>query len=324
MKLRFGIRIRKKWRGIRTSRRFQNFVSFLVFVGIATLFWFVVALNDSVVETMDVKLEVVNVPDTVTFISDPPHKIKVTVRDRGTNIVRVALLNTPTLQLNFRDYTSHGVFRFTRNDLTSALKSLYGQSAQISSVSIDSLYLTYSTEPGKRVPVVVKADVTASAGNVLASSPVPLERGVIAYSASGNLDSLHRALTEPIVKRNLAKTTEVEVKLKSIPGVKFVPSVVKVRIPVEPLVRRESMVTVGVINLPSKESLLLFPNKVHVVYYLPMSLYNSDLLPIEVVANYNDIRRGSRRLPISIKRIEDYVVSPELRTDSVEYTIIKE
>ena len=63
--------IRNEWKRIRTSSRFHNFMMFLIFVAIAAVFWFILALNDSVTETFQVRLNIQNVPDSVTFITDP-------------------------------------------------------------------------------------------------------------------------------------------------------------------------------------------------------------------------------------------------------------
>ncbi len=323
-RIRLGI-LQRRWRGVKASTQFRHLVSFSIFVGIATAFWFVVALNESALDTVDIHLRVVNVPDSVTFIVDPPEKIHVSLRDRGTNILRTAKIRVPELELNFRDYAQNGVFRFSRTELNTSLKNLFGGSAQILSTSIDSLRLNYTTDKGRRVPVVVCADVTASAGNVLSSRPKVMQRSVMVYSYDKHIDTLTRVYTEAIVLRNLGSTTEVEVKLKPQARVKMVPSVVKVQIPVEPLVRRESMVAVTAANVPSGVNLLFFPNKVHVVYYVPMSLFSSDLIPVEVNADYNEIRKNrSDRLSIRVKGLSDYVVNPELRVDSVEYTVVRE
>ena len=84
------------------------------------------------------------------------------------------------------------------------------------------------------------------------------------------------------------------------------------------------MATVSTLNVPEGESLLLFPNKVQVVYYVPMSLFNSDLIPVEVAVDYADIYRYSGdRLPVSIRSFADYVASPQIHVDSVEYTLVK-
>ncbi len=316
--------IKDKWHGMRASAGFHNFVLFLAFVAVSAFFWLVMSLNDNVTQTFDVDLKVENVPDSVTFINDPPATFHVTLRDKGTNILRSGILSNPRVGLNFRDYAENGIFRVTKTDINSAVKGTFGNSAQITAVSLDSLLLYYTTDKGRRVPVVVGADVSAAPGMVISEDPKPLQRFALIYSYSEDIDTITRVYTQPITRRNLSETTEVEVSMRPIPKVKIVPSEVKVKIPVEPLVKKESMTTVSALNVPEGESLLLFPNRVQVVYYVPMSLFNSDLVPVEVTVDYRDIYKyQGDRLPVSIHSAADYVESPRMFTDSVEYTLVK-
>ncbi len=315
--------IRNEWKRIRTSSRFHNFMMFLIFVAIAAVFWFILALNDSVTETFQVRLNIQNVPDSVTFITDPPADLHVTLRDKGTNILRSGVVKHPTVNLNFRDYAHEGVFRLSAADMTAELKADLGVS-QITAASIDSLRLYYTTQPGKRVPVMVQSDVTASSGNIISGAPVSLTRFVNVYSYRDEVDTVHSVLTQRLVKKDLSQTSEFDVKLKPIQGVKIVPSQVKVRVPVEPLVHKETYVEVDVENLPAGASLLLFPNRVPVSFYVPMSRFNNENVPMHVVVDYNDTHRtrGSR-IPVRVRDHAPGLINVELKTDSVEYTLVR-
>ena len=315
--------IRNEWKRIRTSSRFHNFMMFLIFVAIAAVFWFILALNDSVTETFQVRLNIQNVPDSVTFITDPPADLHVTLRDKGTNILRSGVVKHPTVNLNFRDYAHEGVFRLSAADMTAELKADLRVS-QITAASIDSLRLYYTTQPGKRVPVMVQSDVSASSGNIISGAPVSLTRFVNVYSYRDEVDTVHSVLTQRLVKKDLSQTSEFDVKLKPIQGVKIVPSQVKVRVPVEPLVHKETYVEVDVENLPAGASLLLFPNRVPVSFYVPMSRFNNENVPMHVVVDYNDTHRtrGSR-IPVRVRDHAPGLINVELKTDSVEYTLVR-
>lgn len=310
---------------MRASKSFHNALVYLAFVAVSAFFWVIMAMNDSVTRTFDVRLRIVNVPDSVTFINVPPQDIHVTLRDKGTNLLRLGIVKDPHIDINFRDFASDNVFRFSKADVNTALKTAFGNSAQIGAVSVDSLYLHYTTDRGHRVPIVVRADVSASAGNIIAGLPEPQERVVTIYALSGVADTITHVFTEPIIKRNLSETSEYTVALVPIKGTRFEPAKVKVRIPVEPLVKKEMMVTLSAENVPAGMNLLLFPNRVQVSFYVPMNLFNQEEVPFDVMVDYNDTRLpGTRRLPVRVGAHEDYVVSPKVMTDSVEYTLVKE
>ena len=311
-------------RGLRASSRFHGLLTFLVFLGVAIIFWFIMALNDSVTETFRVKLHIDNVPDTVTFITDPPTDIHITLRDKGTNLIRSLGTKEPTMTVNFRDYSEDGTFRLTRSDINSVIKSTFGNSVQISAVSIDSLRLYYTTSKGKRVPVVVKVEATAASGYIISGHPTAMERAVRIFSRGDETDTISNVTTERVVKRDLSQTSYFDVKIRPIPNVKIIPSTVRVKVPVEPLVKKETLALVEAVNVPQNQSLLLFPNRVPVSCYVPMSAYNDEQIPVKVYVDYADAQRlKGNKLPVSVNEYPRYVVNIELNTDSVEYTVVK-
>ncbi|MBD5221798.1 MAG: hypothetical protein HDS70_05445 [Bacteroidales bacterium] len=311
------------WKGIKASSGFHNFLIFLGFVVLATFFWIIMAMNDSAQDTFDVQLNLTGVPDSVTFINDPPKKIHVSVRDKGTRLFRSAL-NEPKLSINFREYAQGGVFRFSAADMNTSLKSLFGAAAQITNVSVDSLNLSYTTERGKRVPVIISADVKAQSGKVISGRLMPAPTAVRLYSTMIDLDTITRVETKTIVRRNLNETTSVEVNIKPIAGVKIVPSKIKVTIPVEPLVKKTIMVPITIKDLRDGYSLLLFPDNVEVSYFVPMSRFNDNFKGFEVAVFFEDaLKSRSTLVPLTITSFPKEISNPTLKSDSVEYTIVK-
>lgn len=316
------------WKAVRSvyknTRLTHNFFTFLGFVCLAALFWFVLAMNDNMQESVEARLSITGIPDTVTFINLPPAKLHVSVRDKGTTLMRTSMFQTPTIELNFRDFAQDGVFHVSATDFQSALKHTFGQSSTITGSSLDSLRLLYTGNPARRVPVDVDLDVQARSGMTIGRKVICEPEYVRLYSV-GSLDTIHKVMTDKIIKRDLQDNIEVFVKLKPIPGVRMIPDNVKVRIPVEPLVKREQMVNIQTNNVPPGYDLLLFPQNVKVVYYVPMSLFSSDSPKIDVRVDYNEISENDqRRLPLHLIHVPSYLHNVELKESDVEYTIVKE
>lgn len=311
-------------KSVKTSSQFRNFLTFLIFVVIALLFWLIMALNDNVQDSFDVSFRLTNVPDSVTFINDPPERIHVTVRDRGTRLLRIGHLQHPSVSVDFRNYSDDGRFRFTRSELLAAMKQTFGASATISSMSVDSLSLRYTTAPGRRVAIQVNYHVSAVSGKTVLPNPQLAVRSALVYGDAAQVDTIRFLRTERISLSNIKETQVVEAKIKSIPGVKVKPDKVKVTFVVEPLVKKESMVMVTADNVPSGQELLFFPAKVLVVYYVPMSLFNSDDTGIVVKASYPEAKaaRGSK-VGLRITHMAPHVRNVSLATDSVEYAIVR-
>lgn len=315
-----------KWAdNLRKSARFHSLLLFMTFVAIASLFWLIMALNDSVQANVVVNVRIANKPDSVTFISEVPKTMHVEVADKGTGLMRVAWLHTPTLNLSFPELASEGQLVCSRTDMMAALKTTLGGSATIISSSIDSLRLTYTDRPGKSVPVQVSLQTSTKAGFVVYGSPKSNPPRVTVYGPREILDTLTRVFTKTYVEHNLSESRGFTADLSSIRGARIIPSKVGVKINVEPLVVKEEMITVTPENVPGGENLLLFPSKVQVAYYVPMSDFSSEGTPVRVLVDYHDISaHRSARLPLHLEINEgSNAVRPTLHTDSVEYTLIK-
>lgn len=314
----------EKWKRLKHTSAFHDLVLFLVFVAISTFFWIILALNDNAQGSYNVKVAINNCPDSVTFISDIPEKLHVTVRDKGTSIWRNHYRH-PTMNINFREYADAGELRYSKNVIITSLKSIFGSSAQIVSISLDSLYLEYTSNKGKRVPVVVDADVSAASGSIIEGFTKASPSNVLVYGDQKVLDTIHKVRTERLILSDLSENTTVEVHLRKISDARILPSKVNVTVPVEPLVKKKASITITPVNVPHGESLLLFPSKVPVEYYVAMSRLNDDDDPeIELEVDFKAIPPSHNgKLHVRVARYPDRLKNLSLINDSVEFTIVK-
>ncbi len=314
----------ERWHQIKKTVYYHNFMVFLVFVAISTVFWLMMTLNDNGQSDFDVKLKVENIPDNVTFITDPPKSLHVHVRDRGANLLRKGWFNEPLIRINFNEYAQNGVFRMTNAEINTVVRSFFGTTAQISALSLDSLRLNYTINPGKEVNLVIDADVTPSLENIINSQPYSTTGSLVKiYGDLQVLDTIEQVYTEKIVKHNLKESYEAKVRIRPINGVRIEPSEVTVVIAVEPLVLKYASVDIKPINVPNGESLILFPAVSEVSYFAPMSQFDELTQDIIIVADYNTILPTSNKIKIAIESSPEQYVNLKLTKDSVEYMIVK-
>lgn len=319
-----GSSIMQRWKRWRQSTRFHNLLLFLVFVGIASLFWVIIAMNDKAQVGLDVRISIVNKPDSLEFITLAPEQIHVTVSDKGTQLFRSSLMRDPVVEFNFKEYAADGVFRITTSELYSALRQRFGSTAQINSCSIDSLHLIYTDLPGKRIPIDIVSDLKAANGYVV-KSQLKVDRSyVTVYSTSANiLDTIRRVRTTPIQRSNLSESTSLVVTFAPMKGVRVVPSSVNVKIDVQPLVQRTVTVDVKAVNVPEGENILLFPSVVDVTGFVPMDAFSSEEHDFVVQVDYHDIKPGTRRLPVRLAKVASNMVNPKVKPEWIEYTLVR-
>lgn len=316
-------RLSVRWRALRSSGRLRNCLVFLLFVAIAAVFWFVLALNDNVQRNLTVRLNIAGVPDSVKFITDPPSTIHVSVRDRGSALMRAGVFRTPVMTVQYRDYLHGSSFVMTHTDIVAALKATFSSSASILSTSVDSLRLAVATGRGRRVPVQCSVDATPAAGSIIYGSPSATPTGVIAYGPKSVLDTLTRVYTARVVRRDLQEPANLTVSLRPVAGVRLEPSEVKVHIPVEPLVSKTYRVSVTPTNVPEGVELLLFPSVVPVDVFVPMSCFSTDHTPVEAWVDYNDVALPTDKVPVRIRVVSQDAFRATEEIDSVEYAVVR-
>ncbi len=314
------VNLKRTWNRLYKSSRFHKTITFLIFVAIAAVFWLVLARNDNIQDNIEVRINIENVPDSVTFIQLPPDKVHITVRDKGTNLMRKTLSDNAVLTFNFREYDQDGVFRVSRSELDGVIKNTFGSSATILSCSIDSLRLKYTTLPGKRLPIDISSSLMPAPGKVI--KKVTIEPSyVIAFSDRSHLDTVNRVYTQKIVRHNLEESVTFSLDLHRVPGVRIEPPRAKVTIEVEPLVKKEASVNIKVENAPENIDLILFPARVDVEYYTPMSKYNDPSPDLDLWVDYRDIEPHSKTLKIHIGDLPKDITNLNVKETEIEYVV---
>lgn len=310
---------------IHAAGKFKSLWQYLMFVAVAGVFWLILALNDEAQSDFQVRIEIEGVPDSVTFITDPPAVLNVTVRDKGSALLRRKFMDAPVVRISFAEYASGNRLRVTPSAMMSSLRGIFGAGAGVNITSVDSIGVWYTSSPGRVVPIKVDADVTAALGKVINGNPRLDVREAKIYSVGDIIDTVMYVTTMPVTRRDLADPLKVKVGIRPLKGVRIEPSMVEVTIPVEPLENRKTFVTVTPTGVPVSESLALFPQKVEVSYLVPMSI--GDDVPVSdfrVVADYADIAPSSSAMvKVKIDKMPRGVTNASLLMDSIEYTIIR-
>ncbi len=311
------------WKNFSSSGALRNFLLFIPFLAISSVFWVIIALDDDLQREYNVRVEIVNVPDSVTFITDPPASLRVSLRDRGTKMAGRFFTGAPVVKIDFRNFASDGVLRIPPSSITSYMRHVFGSTAQILSVSPDSILVPYTAAAAKMVPVVVAADIVPEIGKTIGGRITASPASVKVFSSSDITDTLQCVFTYPIVRRNLSTPLHLNVSLKPIPGCRIEPSVVAVDVPIEPLQNRSVIVPVTAVNVPVTESLMVYPRSVKISYLVPMSADDVKEEDFKVVVNYADVDRyDGKDIPLRLHTLPTNVVRATLEMDSVEYTVI--
>ncbi len=305
------------------SPRGKSVLTFCVFLAISAALWVVMSLNQEMQQDIRCRVEIVNKPDSVTMISYLPEGINVSVKSRGSQLIKFSIGTPPTISIDYK-YLMHGNrISVGTSEMRALLRNVFGQNAQILSFSPDSLNIMFTSRPGVSMPVDVAAQVSARSDFALAGIKCVPE-SVVVYSMRPLDSAVDKVVTPVIQYTNMSETQTIRTRINVPPGCRAFPDSVSVTFCVEPLIARSIKVPITAINVPDSVRLILLPTTVTAAYMVPANMYNEQLPPLVVTADYRsiDMSHPTRRICITA----DNSKAPSLRnirlsTDSVEYMV---
>lgn len=303
------------------SKRGHETLTFLVFLFIAALMWVVMSLDDETQRDLRMPVEITHVPDSVTMISDVPADIYVSMRSKGSQILKQKLGGIPAVKIDYRVYKTRNSISLTPAEMKGIVRSALGTSAQIVAVSPDSLNLLFTRRAPKRLPVKADVQVVPGPRFTLVKAPVSAVDSVSVYSIGALPYSLTSIKTEPLRLDNVNAPTSVMVKLIAPKGTRVIPDSVAVKVEVEPLIIKQRKVVVRTTNVPSNLRLITFPAQVDVHYMVPMSLYQHTDPKFVVTADYHDISHNGNKVKLRLSGVPAELQNVTMATDSVEYIL---
>lgn len=308
--------------GLRTAKG-RNILTFLVFLAISAVFWLLLALNDDVQNDYVVPVKLEDIPEDVTILSGYNPVLNVTVKDKGSSLMKFSWGRTPSMKLRFDEFSrpNDSTLLLGAAQLNSAVRGIFGTGATIVSVRPDSLRLTYTDLPGVKVAVNVRSEIHTLPQYAYAGHPVPDVDSVMLYSNSPAVYKTHFLSTKPVTLANLSDTTTVQAVIDVPKGMRAVPSSVAVTFPVEPLVSKQQSVPVEVVNAPHGERVVTFPAMVEVSYLLPKSMYGAESAQLRAIVDYNEITPSSKTLDVTLSRLPQHYRGVTIHPGEVEYVV---
>jgi len=307
-----------------TTQQGKNLLTFAIFALISALFWFLMTLNDNVERDYRVPVNITDIPEDVNFVVAPPEYISVNVKGKGSDMFRYDLLGAPTLNVRFSQLETVGpnTSELSASALRPMVRKMFSGDDYLLTISPDSLRISYTTAPGRRIAVKAVSDVTASANHIVYGTPTVTPDSVTIYSVKELPVSLKYVVTEEITAVGLRDSLQITAALETPPGTRLEPAEVKVIIPVEPLVSRTRTVRIEPTGVPDGYKLSTFPATVKLSVMVPMSLYAGDDTPVKVYADYS--RRSGNTIPLKLSILPEYYRNPTLAAKRVEFILEKE
>lgn len=307
------------------SARGRSALTFLIFLLISTIFWFMMTLNETIQRDYRLPIEITGVPEGTTFITQPPQYIDVSVKDKGRGLIKYDWGTPPTVKIRYKDFIRKGDSRIVINQemLSNNIRNAFGARCEMLSIRPDSINLLTTSRPGDKLPIFLDISTATEPQYIVYGKMQSNHDSVMIYSLNGIPASMLNISTEHLSLRNLTDTTIVEVPLKCPTGSRVEPSKIKITIPVEPLVAKKRTISIQVVNKPKNTTVHTFPANIELNYLIPMSMFKNDTASPTAVIDYRSIDINSTTVGVKLTQIPDYYYNTVVTPTEVEYIIEK-
>lgn len=263
----------------------EKVIVFSIAFVLALSLWFVVNMNREFNITVQVPVELTNLPDNLALRSDVPEEVRVNVSGEGWNLISL-YSNPPKVSL---DAESRQINLFEQ------IRNMSGSFSDLSVMQVDPIMLTIETEEKatKRVPVVSQIDLNLQNRFGLIGEPVISPDSVTLTGAESRLDEVSQWETEEVAFHDISRSMEREISLRApTDGIILSTNAVNFQIDVAEFTEAEVRVPVRTRNLPSGEAVSFNPSSITIRYDVPIHQYSEvqGIRPFAVYADYADLQ----------------------------------
>lgn len=305
----------------------KNALTFLFFLLMSASFWFINALGKEQSSIVNIPIRYAGVPQDVVITNTPPKHLRLTIRDKGKNIINYSRSDLTPLTIDLdRMYYEKGEFIITSDQLSGQISRYMSPTTVVTRVRPDSIIIEYEKQSTKKVPVKANIDYELERQYMLSEEIIVEPGQITVFGPKRVLDTLSNIYTEHIQLKKLNDSTVVNAKLQPIESVRFSNEEIRVIINVEMFTEKQIQVPITVINAPGGVDLKTFPAVVNVKFNVGLTSFNS-IVPsdIKVILDYKDIQDdvSTTKVKLKFESLVSNLSNVQLVPDEVEFIIEK-
>lgn len=302
----------------------KEFLIFLSFLAVSATFWFLSTLNDTYEREYPVKIEITDIPHNIVITEPLPDTIKVTLRDKGFNLMEYAINDVlRPIHLRFAQYAkAGGKGSISAADIQKIMKSRTMQTTSITSVKSDRWDFYYNYGAMKKVPIAIYGQVMP-ATNYFITRTVFTPDSVTVYASTDALDTINVVYTTPLNLTGIKESSTHSVGTQKITGARIEPSTVSMSLIAEQLTEVIINAPIRPVNVPEGIALKTFPARVDIKVTAAVARI-SQVKPelFSVVADYNDISANpNEKLKVKIMVQPRGIVRATIKDNKVDYIL---
>jgi hypothetical protein len=313
----------------------HEFLTYLVFLLIAIVVWYLNALNKDYTADLKFTVKYTDLPEDKVLVNTPPEYLTLTINAQGFTLLkyRLGLIFYPvTLDANYQTLRRNS--NAPQGEYFLATQSVFDRiAAQLSSdvklrlVAPDTLKFLFSETIRKDIPVKSALQLQFEKGFLPRGDMLIEPREVTVTGPQALIDTMQYVYTQVKVFKKLKDTLKTSISLQPVNRLRYSISGVNIVQAIERHTEATISVPIEPVNVPDGLTMKVFPGSVTINCMVPVSDYEKlqpyMFRPVADYASIKDVKDNQAKVKVTIMRTPDYVTDVKFHPKNVDFIIEK-
>ena len=322
-------RIVKIWVKIKSllfGKKSHDFFVFLFFFVVSSGICLLQQLNETFESEISIPLELKNVPENVHITTGLPPQLNITIKERGTTLLRFFRYSVHNaIEVDFDKYDAgltNARVQVPSFDVERLIQKQLGVTSHITSMRPDTLEYYYNRGVARRLPVKICGSISASPQNYIQSITLS-EDSVMVYAPNAVLDTMQYAYSQAVNLSGMKENSVHNVSFRRMKGVEYEPNTVQMTAHVGYYAEKTVEVPIIGLNFPGDKELRTFPSKAKVTFRVESGRYQRITAENFVLAiTYEELLQNpTDKYRLHLKSLPEGVTNARISPREVDYLI---
>lgn len=290
-------------------RNRKNFIFFLVFVLISSVFWFLIALSKEYTTVIDYPVKFAYFPKDKILIQKIPDDLQLQITGNGFDLLKYEFSGFIFPYIidysKLPDHTSSNHFQIKTATLLNKFRRKFPANVKVQDIFPKTITFAFSSLAEKKIPIEPNIHYHLAKQYVLRDKVIVSPNFVIAKGPKAIIDTMKVAKTTKYNFKILDKPVNKKISLKKIEMVSFSIKEVSLFLNVQQYTEATINIPIVMENIPDSLSVKFMPDKISVKYKSTLNHFN-EIFPeqFKVIADYSSISISKNStIPVYLKQI---------------------
>ena len=313
----------------------KEFLTYLVFLFIAVIIWYLNALNEDYTAELKFAVKYTDLPEDKVLANVPPERLFLTINAHGFTLLkyRLGMIFSPIAMeasyntLRRKSDLSNDEYYIVTQSALNRISAQLRSDIELRYVYPDTLNFVFTETINKDIFVKPAIKVQYEKGFLPKGSPIIEPQKVTVTGPKTVLDTMQFVYTRTKLFKNIRDTLRISIDLQPVQQLRYSANEVNILQAIQRYTEASIVAPIDPINMPEGMTMIVFPGSVTVNCLVPVADYEK-LQPymFRAVVDYNSVKDAAdnqTKARVAIIRTPDYVTNLDFHPNSVDFIIEK-